>query len=117
MYESPSEDSTEQDDGIVTTQDEIEGFHVVRAILAKHIAPKRVVMRDTKSYCGILLDDNNRKPICRLHFNRSKKYFGLFDAAKTEEKVPIESPLDIYQHEDHLVSTVKNYDASEAGPN
>ena len=36
-------------------------------------------MRDVQSYCGILLDDNNRKPICRLHFNGSKKYVTLFD--------------------------------------
>ena len=71
-----------RDDGIVTTEEEWEGFHIVRAILAKHVDPRRVVMRDTKSYCGILLDDNNRKPICRLRFNYSQKYIGLFDAAE-----------------------------------
>lgn len=108
-----------EDDGIVTTQDEIEGYHVVRAILAKHINPKRVVMRDTKSYCGVLLDDNNRKPICRLHFNRAKKFFGLFDAQKKEERIEIDSPLDIYKFADRLIECVALYDgkggdASEA---
>lgn len=103
-------DDAEEDDGIVTTQEEIEGYHVVRAILAKHVKPKRVVMRDTKSYCGILLDDNNRKPICRLHFNRSKKFLGLFDSQKNEERIQIESPLDIYEYADRLVECVQGYD-------
>lgn len=51
---------------IITTAEEIEGFHAVRALLREVVTPKRVVMRDAQSYCAILLDDNNRKPICRL---------------------------------------------------
>ena len=47
-------------------------------------------MRDVRSYCGILLDDNNRKPICRLRFNSSKKYVSLFHA-EDEERVQIET--------------------------
>ncbi|PAY20550.1 restriction endonuclease [Rhodopirellula sp. SM50] len=99
------------DDGIVTTQEEIEGFNVVRAILAKHVDPKRVAMRDTKSYCGILLDDNNRKPICRLHFNRSKKYFGVFDENKKETRNEISSPVDIFRFEEEIVTCVEHYDS------
>lgn len=41
-------------------------------------------MRDSKSYCAILLDNNNRKPVCRLWFNRSQYYLGLFDEQKNE---------------------------------
>lgn len=107
-----SEEEQESDDGIVTTQEEIEGFNVVRAILAKQIDPRRVVMRDTKSYCGILLDNNNRKPICRLHFNRSKKYFGVFDADKKETRNEISSPIDIFKFDDEIIQCVANYDAS-----
>lgn len=100
-----------EDDGITTTQEEIEGFHVVRAILARHVDPKRIAMRDVQSYCGVLLDDNNRKPICRLHFNYSNKYLGIFDSDKNEERISIDSPLDIYQHGDRLVATATGYDA------
>lgn len=50
---------------IATSPEELEGFHTVRAILRGLVAPKRVVMRDAQSYCAILLDDNNRRPICR----------------------------------------------------
>lgn len=98
------------EDGIETTPEEIEGFHIVRAILAKHVDPARVIMRDTKSYCGVLLDDNNRKPICRLRFNYSQKYIGLFDAEKIETRVQLDELTQIYAQADHLIATVSRYD-------
>lgn len=101
------------DDGIVTTDEEIEGFHIVRAIMSERIDPERVIMRDVKSYCGVLLDDNNRQPICRLHFNTSQNYIGLFDAEKNETKVAIERLADIYKHRKELLATVDYYDAVE----
>ena len=67
---------------IVTTEEELEAFRVVVAILRRKIAKDRIVHRDTQSYFGILLDDNNRKPICRLHLDGSKKYISLFDQNK-----------------------------------
>ena len=66
-------------------------------------------MRDTKSYCGILLDDNNRKPISRFHFNYSQKYIG-FISDKQEERLPIQNLNDIYQYADRLVQAVKSYE-------
>ena len=65
---------------VVTTLEELEGFHIVKSIVRSVVASDRVAMRDTQSYCGILLDDTNRKPICRLFFNQAQKYIGLFDA-------------------------------------
>jgi len=99
----------EDDNGIVTTDEEIEGFNIIKAILRQTIDIKRVTMRDTKSYCGILLDDNNRKPICRLHFNYSQKYLGILNMKK-EEKIPIESVDDIFKYADQIISTAAEYD-------
>lgn len=70
-------------------------------------------MRDTASYCGILLDDNNRKPICRLYFNNAKKkYIAFIDAEKKEEKIPIDSIDDIYQNAKKLQATINYYEHS-----
>jgi predicted type IV restriction endonuclease len=115
-YEEPSNVPEEPDAGdeIATTDEEREGFQIVRAILSKHVAPKRVVMRDTKSYCGVLLDDNNRKPICRLRFNYSTKYIGLFDENKKEEKLSLATPTDIFLHEDQLIKTLGYYEQPKA---
>lgn len=95
---------------VVTTDEELEGYHIVRAIMASVVDPKRIVMRDLKSYCGILLDDNNRKPICRLHFNTAQKYLGLFDEDKNEVREPIEQMSDIYQYEGQLRAIAAVYE-------
>ena len=107
---NPPDDAAEVEEGVVTTPEETEAFHIVRAILAQDVKPSRVVMRDTKSYCGVLLDDNNRKPICRLRFNTLQKYISLFDAAKVEQRFAITEVTDIFAHADELRSTVQRYD-------
>ena len=65
-------------------------------------------MRDTKSYCGILLDDNNRKPICRLHFNYSQKYLGII-SGKNEERIEIDRVEDVFKYADQIKKTISEY--------
>lgn len=94
---------------IDTTEEEMEGFRIVVAILRRKIQKERIFHRDTQSYFGILLDDNNRKPICRLHLNGGKKYLGVFDEEKNEERIPINSVDDIYINEKKLLKALENY--------
>lgn len=94
---------------IITTDEEIEGFHIVKSLLRQEVQADRITHRDTQSYFGVLLDDNNRKPICRLHFNRNQKYIGVFDSNKNETRHPIESLDDIYKYSDALVETIGFY--------
>lgn len=100
----------ESEDKILTTLEELEGYHIVRAVVRSVVDAKRIVQRDTQSYFGILLDDNNRKPICRLHFNRSQKYLGIFDEGKNETRHAISSIDEIYEYADQLKKTVGYYD-------
>lgn len=102
--DAPVEDEPE----IVTTDEEREGYMIVKAIVRDTISPTRVVMRDQKSYCGVLIDNNNRKPLARLHFNRSIKYIGLFDG-EAEERLIIDSLDQIYEHSDRLRATAKKH--------
>ncbi len=112
--ESPSKETgIDEGDGIVTTEDEWEGYYIVKAILHEIIAPSRVVMKDTRSYCSIILDGNTRKPICRLRFNSRQKYLVLFDENKERDKLPIDDLNEIYNHSDKLKTTVQNYDRVE----
>ncbi len=99
----------EKDDGIVTTEEEIEGFHIVRAILHEIIDPERVVLRDMKGHCNVLLDDNIKKPICRFRFGSKQKYVGFIDENKAEEKVPIDRLSDIYNYAETLKATIGYY--------
>ncbi|MGJ8604207.1 MAG: type I restriction endonuclease [Marivita sp.] len=96
------------DDGIETTEEEIEGMLTVRAIVRDILKVNRVGLRDSKTYCAILVDDNNRKPLARLHFNRKQKYLGLFDQEK-EDRVSLSSIDEIYDFADRLRETAKKY--------
>jgi len=96
--------------GILTTGEELEGYYIIKSILRESLDLKRIAIRDKKSYCGVLLDDNNRKPICRMYFNTKQKYLGLFSENKDEEKVPIEDLNCIYNYADKLRNIVNSYD-------
>lgn len=105
-YEAAEHEEAEEE--IVTTEEEREGFMIVRAIVRDILSVSRIFMRDQKSYCGILVDNNNRKPLARLHFNRSIKYIGLFDGEK-EERVRIDTLDEIYNQADRLRATAAVY--------
>jgi prophage lp2 protein 6 len=106
-----SANEVEEDNRIVTTEEEIEGFQIVKAILREKLPASRIAYRDAITYFGVLLDDNNRKPICRLHFNGIKKYIEFFDKGKDNpERVLIDSLDDIYTYKERLLHTIENYD-------
>ena len=107
------DDLVEEDRGIVTTAQEIEGFMIVKAVLRTVVKVSRVTMRDTKSYCGVILDDNNRKPICRLWFNRSQLYLGVFDENKKETINKIDSLDGMYAFSDEIRVTTQRYLAED----
>ncbi|MCF0235156.1 MAG: type I restriction enzyme HsdR N-terminal domain-containing protein [Bacteroidaceae bacterium] len=107
VVEKPAELS--KDDRIVTTEEELEGYQVVKAIVRSVIPVSRIAYRDTISYFGILIDDNNRKPLCRLHFNHAQKYIGLLDENKTETRHKIDCIDDIFNFSEQLVEAAKRY--------
>ncbi|MEY9259292.1 hypothetical protein ABH903_002324 [Brevibacterium epidermidis] len=105
-----AESDLDRDTELETTLEELEGYQIVKAISCSEVKPERVAQRDAKSYFAVLLDDNNRKPIARLHFNGKKqKYIGIFDADKNESRHPIDSLDEIYLHADAIRETVKGY--------
>jgi hypothetical protein len=98
---------------VVTTDEELEGFMIVKTILRQKISATRITHRDAQSYFAILLDDNNRKTICRLYLNGSKKFFVTLDDQKKEVKNEINSLDDIFKHSETLLKIVDNYDKSK----
>ena len=109
IAEDVSDDMSEGD-GIVTTDDEISGFRIVQAIGARAVDPGRIAIRDSKSYCAVLLDDNNRKSIARLHFNSpTTRYVGTFEG-KVETRHPITALTDIYKLEQQIMTRIAELD-------
>lgn len=107
--EPVAQDDVSRDTEIETTLHELEGYQIVKAIACGEVRPQRITHRDAKSYFAILLDDNNRKPVARLHFNGRQKYLGLLDSEKVEKRHPIDSLDEIYQHADAIRESVVRY--------
>lgn len=105
----------EEDEGrFVPSATELEAFQIVRAILRPTVTPGRVFIRDAASYCAILFDDNNRKPICRLRFNNeSHLVVGVFDDRKEEERIPISGLDQLFELDTRLKATIEGYLALE----
>jgi len=91
---------------IVTTEEELEGFYIVKSILRQIVDAKRITYRDAQSYFAILLDDNNRKTICRLYLN-AKKVLVVLDENKKEIKYEISGIDEIFKHSEVLIKTTE----------
>jgi predicted type IV restriction endonuclease len=106
--------SDDDDNRIITTEEELNGFYIIKSILRTKVSTERIVHRDTINYFGILLDDNNRKPLCRLWLNSpNKKYIGLFDKDKKETKYEISCLDDIYNYADQLLQIPDFYEGTK----
>lgn len=102
---------------IITIDEEMEGFYIVRAIASELIDSDRVSLRDRKSYCGVLLDDNHHYPICRLYFNDlDNLVVAFFDSmqkdkngSRIEEQIAINRVSDIYNYKEKLLDAIRGY--------
>ncbi len=101
-----------EENKVVTTAEELEAFLIVKTILRQKIQATRISHRDAQSYFAILLDDNNRKTICRLYLN-GKKSIGILDDQKKEIKNELASLDDIFKYSDELLKAVESYDRAK----
>lgn len=98
---------------IETTEEEMEAFLIVKTILRAKYNANRIAFRDAISYFAIMLDDNNRKTICRLYLNGAKKSIAFLDENKKEVRNELQTLDDIFKHSETLCSVVENYDNAD----
>jgi hypothetical protein len=103
-----SDKPEEEKPKVFTTEEEMEGFMLVKAILRQKVTSARISYRDAQSYFAIVLDDNNRKTICRLYLNGGKKYLVILDEQKKEVRNEITSLDDIFKFSDLLMGVIDN---------
>jgi len=94
---------------VKTTEEEREAFYIVKSILREVIDPRRIAIRDAQSYCAVLLDDNNRKPLCRLYFSGKRRSIGIFDALKQEQRIELAELNDLFTHASKLIAAASTY--------
>ena len=94
---------------IITTEEEIESFYIIRGMLVEITNINDIVYRDTESYFSILYKDNNRKPICRLNLDTKKKQILIPDENKNFTRYYLESLNDLYAYKDKIINAIKQY--------
>lgn len=110
-------EENKSDNGIVTTDEELEGFYIVKSIASENDNADYVAIRDQKKYCNILFDDNKYYPIVRFYFNNPKRMkIELYDkvtrrenGGKVGDKINIENVSDIYQYKDRISKLIDKY--------
>jgi hypothetical protein len=113
MKDAPSNEepiSLKKEREIETTIEELESYAIIKSILRDTVSADRIAYRDTLSYFGILLDDNSRKWICRVHLGGAKQYLEIAGEDKTPIRQDIESLDDIYNYKDALIEAVMRYE-------
>ena len=108
------EETTEGGRNIETTNDELEAYNIVKAIISDVVDTERVIIRDNPTYCPVFLD-NNRRPLCRFYFDGQQKQIGLFDGSRYSSGAliatmhRIDSLQDIHNHAGQIRETARLY--------
>lgn len=95
---------------INTTQEELEGYAIVKTILRDIIPAGKITYKDTESYFGILYDNNTWKWICRLQVETAKKYLML----PNKPRIPITGINDLFNYANDLKEVALKHTGSTA---
>lgn len=97
------------ENSIVTTNEELESYYVVKSILSEIVNPNDLYYKDTFSYFGILYENKVTKWICRVYLKESVKYVIIPDKDKKEIRYEIDNISDIYKLKEQLITRLKNF--------
>ena len=98
------------DTKIVTTDEEMEAFYIIKSILRHTIPADRITYRDAQTYFAVFIDNNNRKTVCRLYLDSAtNKRLTFLDENKKEQHNKIESIDDIYNYADQLTAAASKF--------
>ena len=92
---------------ILTTEEELESFITIKALLHDTVAPSRISYKDTMNYFSILLDGKVTRWICRLQLDGKRKYLVVPTADKKEVRYLLETNDDLYQYKDMLKASAQ----------
>jgi len=106
----------EQDDhaekrthNIVTTEEELEAYFIVKNMLSELADIRDITYKDTETYINILYKANSRKWICRFKLSETQKLLIIPDENKKDMKYSLEDIYSIAQYKNELIEVLKRY--------
>lgn len=98
-----------QEDSIITTDEELESYYIVKSILSEFVNPNNLYYKDTYSYFGILYENKVTKWICRVYLKENVKFVIIPDEEKNEVRYEINEIIDIYKLKDKLIKRLNTF--------
>lgn len=92
---------------IITTEEEIGAFYIIKSILRDGVDISRITYKDTLSYFVIILDNKVSRWICRIYLKENVQYVIIPGENKEVNKYTIESLDDIYTLKDQLIQRLE----------
>lgn len=106
----PTITETAPNNKIITTEEELEAFYIIKSILRSIIPADRITYRDAQTYFSVFIDNNNRKPICRLYLDSAtNKRIVFINENKEEHYNKITSIDDIFLFEKELKASANRF--------
>ncbi|WP_352400111.1 type I restriction endonuclease [Anaerotignum sp.] len=94
---------------IVTTDEEIQAFYIIKSIFAEAVSLDKIIAKDTESYFGILYENNTRKWICRLKLSAKRKLLILPTGDNHDIKYSLDNITDLYKYKAELIESLKRF--------
>lgn len=114
--EAQPEIPTEENNEPTANELDIMGLNIVKAILSEVCDVGRLNLRPSKSYCALLLDDNNRKTIVRFYFkNPDRLKLDLYGFLRVEPPFAIESVENLYDYKDQIIEIFQKIEVGDTG--
>ncbi|OQB30268.1 MAG: hypothetical protein BWY08_01278 [Bacteroidetes bacterium ADurb.Bin174] len=99
--------SVSEDGKVVTIQEEIDAYNIIRSILRKHIDAAQITYTDYQSYFVVQINDNSWYWVCRINIGKRKKQIGFpKENYKGCEWIQIETIDDIFKYENNLIEAL-----------
>ena len=94
---------------IVTTEEELEAYFIIKNMLSDVVSIKDITYKDTESYINILYKGNSRKWICRLRLTDTQKLLFIPDENKKEIRHQLTDIYELTNYKDALLEVLKRY--------
>ena len=91
---------------IITTQEELEAYSLVKTLAREALPVDRISYKDTENYFAILVDDSVRKWICRIRFGTQKNTL-IIHSLEGDLKYAFSSVDEIYEYKDQIIEAAK----------
>jgi hypothetical protein len=106
-----TQETTPENEPLNATDEELEIYFSIRALLHKYADNNRFSYKKYASYLVILLDNNIRKPIIRIYpADQKRKILEVFDDFKNSERYEYTKLQDIFDHLPEMIESIEIYD-------